>query len=119
MGKSSSNCKRLFVDIGTAKDALKHQYSEAIYPLSTMRSSSIFESSTKEMRDELFSLRKFIEMGHNVSLDELPSAEITEVKASVKEISVNGSRKEVAHLKNENEQLRSQNVRIKEELLGL
>lgn len=39
-------------------------------------------------------------MNHNVSLDELPSAEITEVKASVKEIEVNGSRKEVAHLKN-------------------
>lgn len=41
------------------------------------------------------------------------------MKASVKEISVNGSRKEVAHLKNENEQLRSQNGRIQQELLDV
>lgn len=58
-------------------------------------------------------------MNHNVTFDELPSGQLTEVKASVKEIVVNGSRKEVAHLKNENEQLRNQNLRFKDEVLNL
>jgi uncharacterized membrane protein YjjP (DUF1212 family) len=81
---------------------MKYQYSEAMRPLST-KESAYFE---KDTREEMETLRSFIERAHGITLER--SAYLPEVAVTVRNIEIEPSKNEALHLHNENNALRQQ-----------
>jgi hypothetical protein len=116
--KSSSNCRKLFLNGDSTEQLMRYQYSEGRYPAST-KESTFFEYSPRELKDELNTLRSHIEQIHNIKLEDsdiAPALSQLQVAPIVKTVEVAGSKNEVKHVKNENIELRNLNSRLRDQL---